>query len=287
MEIPVERTRHIFSPNASAIFFETEVMAGSKISLNQNDRKIVIRGPAGRVGVAKRRIQMIVEDHFVQTLELCEEHVAKLVGHGDLNVQRIRDQTGASIVLDESENTVTFSGKMDAVIPARDALERVLQFFCPSHFTERELPRSFICTLFAKKNDILDAASKAQPKESNVGLNMSINVAQNSVKVFGGSSALASAAMDKVVESLELHSKEYAEIEVATAMLSYLVGKKGATINKVSTESGATIDLDSTSGLAKIQGKEENVKKAKKMIHELIVSIIFMVFNLVVLSIIR
>ena len=113
--------------------------------------------------------------------------------------------------------------------------------------------------------------SMLHPDESSVGLNMSINVAQNSLKIFAGSSELISAALKKTVQLLELHSREYAEISVETSMLSYLVGKKGATINKVSSESGATINLDSTTGLAKIEGKEESVKKAKKMIHDLIV----------------
>jgi predicted PilT family ATPase len=77
-------------------------------------------------------------------------------------------------------------------------------------------------------------------------------------------------AQQKLIDIVTRIQKENWQMTVGVEVLGSLIGKGGATINKLRNETKANIELDRTSCLVKVNGKEQNVLEAKRAILQLI-----------------
>lgn len=71
-------------------------------------------------------------------------------------------------------------------------------------------------------------------------------------------------------ELLASHKHEHAEVPIMQGLIGRIIGAKGATIGKLSAESGAKIDIDKVNLKVLIRGKPEQVLAAKALIEEIV-----------------
>lgn len=135
----------------------------------------------------------------------------------------------------------------------------ILAFFFPSEFSHAKIPVGS-SAFFMKANKKV-----VKLIEEGSGAKCSIDSAASLMNMCGEDEAI-SKAKDLLDEQIAQYGKENASIILDRNMVSSVIGKKGATINKIQKDTGAQIKVDSAGGLCRITGDEEAVQACLEII---------------------
>merc|ERR1719357_2332592 len=103
---------------------------------NSNSDKVTIRGPKDDVEKAKKMLTEMSTERQLNSSQAVirakPEHHKFLIGRQGVNIQTVRDKTGARIIFpsekDEDREVITILGTKEAVAAAKDELESRIIF---------------------------------------------------------------------------------------------------------------------------------------------------------------
>jgi hypothetical protein len=139
-----------------------------------------------------------------------------------------------------------------------------LSFILKSH-TSLEIDREILPLVLQSKNQISLQFNKATdvhiqfPSTNKLAFYIST-----------GSEVKTTEAKEKLLEIINKLVKENWQITVSPEVLGTLIGKQGATINKIRADSKANVEVDMKTRIVKVSGKEENLLVAKNIISQII-----------------
>jgi len=221
---------------------------------------IMIRGTANAAPDVKDRIASLLKGVWAATMNL-ESDMFKVMSESE--IEKITYKTKADIECNELNKKVIVSSRnKEAVKLAVDAVEMLLVFHYPDRVGREVVPAGAIAAFLQKGK----AASRKI--EQATGLTLTLDSTTDMIRMMGTAEGIAK-AKPLIQEVCEQWAKENAVVTLHNGMVSIIIGKKGASINKLCDDTGANIKIDSAGGVCKISGSEENVQKAVETIEAL------------------
>lgn len=101
-------------------------------------------------------------------------------------------------------------------------------------------------------------------------MSIEINRVTLKLEIKGATKQIVQDAKDTITKRIEKLRSEHWEVPVSGDMIGLIIGKQGATINKIRAESGANVDFDAKLYVLRVSGGEDKVADARAMIEEII-----------------
>lgn len=244
------------------------------IEFTEKEDKIKINGPPEEVEKAQEKIESIVKE-LKSTMVFIEIHVdpkfyKHIIGKNGANVNRIKDETGVQINIDES-GFVRIEGNKDGVRRAKQELEDMVKKL------ENEKEKDVIIEQRHYKNIIGtkgESIKEIRDKFNQVQINFpGPGDKRDVVKIRGPKEDVDKCAkhLQKVVKELN-ESSYQVEVPIFKQFHKFIIGKGGGNIKKIREETSTKIDLPAEgdkNDVITITGKKENVEEAREKIRKI------------------
>lgn len=222
---------------------------------------IKIRGLVAEAVAARVALTETLTGRARHVVVVSPEQMTQLVGQGDANWRRVREDFTVSVDLDRTHHSIILQGSNLAVPKAKEYTYRLLDLMFPQQFGRVPIPP-----------EALAAFSSAQilsriKEESGVDA-IWPDRDQACLRLRGEPSKISSATTITNAHLAEWATK-HATVAFEGWMLPYLIGKGGSKLKEVEKASGASIDVDRESGVAKISGPDStSVQAARTTLEE-------------------
>jgi len=236
--------------------------AGVSLKLSSDPCEVRIEGSTEAVATAKREVIKLLERYFPAEVVLFDIPASCLREcFGEDFAEELTKTVGVAVSVDRASSTLMLLGGEEKLAVARKSVEDRVSQWEDCH-ASLPIDSSLVPSLVGKSG----ASINALRKETNVSID--INTAGTSVEIKGSSKEQVAAARITVQERIRQLQAERWEHSTSTEFLPLLIGKQGATINKLRTDTGAGIDIDGN--IVKVYGAEDKVAAAKEAILELL-----------------
>lgn len=246
-----------------------------KYGLGPTEALIVVRGEPEQVAAATEAVQAAIDSFTSQEVAVPHFLAAQLLASKAAQLQKLQEESGARLDLDLGElvggeekgggkgrrgglasqlrepATVTAVGATEAVEAAVASLRELVA----SKSEERvALPSEDAAIAFIGRGGEHIRALQAKHKEA--GVSVDLHKPSKAVYLRGDSEGVAAAA-----EEVRAWAAEYAAtnavVSVPKDVIPAIIGKGGATIKKLTQDTGCTFDVDSRRGRVAVQGPAE------------------------------
>lgn len=236
------------------------------ISISINDMSLVlsVKGTGINVHKAKAEIMKILNSTFPTEFLIIEfeMHCLKEIA-SPKEIIAIEEASGANILVERSHGCLFIMGLTNSVINAAQMVKDSKKHWEKLHaffgIEEYMLP-----SIVGKQG----ASIIALQKETEATITVNRKAMQLEVKAT--SSEKISKAKILIQNKIDKLRKEHWEYEVPSSLLKLFIGKQGVNINKLRTESGASIEIVDKSNTVKVTGDESSVSLAKIMIKKFV-----------------
>lgn len=233
---------------------------------DENSTVVTVSGNADGVTAALELIRAkidggspgYVDDRDSETITIDENDVRLVIGRGGSTIKLIEAECGASLnVSKEGTPTVVIRGDEDQIDAAKALIEKVIAGRGLLNGVRETLAladgqaRVVIGTKGATVNRIKD----------NTGAQLKITDAQ--VEIFGTPEQVKAAATQ--IRNILADYSSFT-MEVDGRQCGTIIGSKGATISKLQRDSGASINVDSSTNVVTISGSKSAIAAAKSAI---------------------
>jgi polyribonucleotide nucleotidyltransferase len=242
------------------------VNRAEELGLKPGHAALFISGEPSKVLAATNTLKSLLSDHKEVKHSISQAVISALVNKKGELVSALQKETGASIDIvrptaDDSTGSgaIVITGSSSAVSSVEGRLFEIMA----SH-QERSVHIAdvgIIPELVGKSGSNIKAFMESIP-----GL-ASMDVDKENLKIVlvGTRTAIGDAAT-KLQVSMAKWASEHASITIDPLLMTSLIGKGGATIKALQEETGASINVDSKTGLIQLSGPVEALVKAKERI---------------------
>ena len=185
-----------------------------------------------------------------------------IIGKGGSTIERLIKESGATIELDRHLEQVRIRGTEESVKCAAELVEKLVKEN-EEHTKEFDVESSFISFLIEDKG----VEMKKMRADSNVMID--INRDKCVLKVRGTVSQLAQFEI-VLRRTIDAYEKSLTKMCVDKHIISAVIGKGGSTIKKLSSSSGAKIDIDRDNMEVLLRGNPQDVATVRQEIEEII-----------------
>ncbi|WVW86191.1 hypothetical protein I302_108232 [Kwoniella bestiolae CBS 10118] len=264
-----------------------------------DEDSVVVRGPSTEVDRVVGQIKQIVEDAknddivngFTVEFNVLKTYVPHLVGTAGATINKLRETLGVKVNFDDDESAAAGAkkgkkpvvhckivGRKEAVEEAKKRLDLQIEKLEDETTEILHIKRAIQPALIGQ------GGKYAIRLEEKYGVKLSFprdnkeGQKPDEVIIRGGKKGVA-AAKAELLEAAEYENdtRQEATFKIPTKAIAQVVGKGGATINKIKDESNAQIDIekqpdekDSTKTVVTVRGDKRAIESAKKAILELV-----------------
>ncbi|KAL5252053.1 hypothetical protein ACHWQZ_G015010 [Mnemiopsis leidyi] len=240
--------------------------------------KVSLRGPRKDVeevsNMLKKQLNVIVDENFTMKVPILKNHHRYIIGKGGVNIRKVKEETNTRIDL-PSENAdsdlIVITGKKADVDLARKKLLAIQSELEDIYEEEIHIDPKLHNTLIGAKGriirSIIDESGSVQvrfPSADNPSEKVSIR--GEKADVLKAKEKLLSMAHEKELESYCV------EIPAKADYHRFLIGKKGANVQKLKKEFGVNYAFprsdDKDQDTITIMGRREQVEKAAANLRE-------------------
>eukprot|EP00742_Colponemidia_sp_Colp-10_P012196 GILJ01013653.1.p1 GENE.GILJ01013653.1~~GILJ01013653.1.p1 ORF type:complete len:990 (-),score=175.13 GILJ01013653.1:234-2921(-) len=232
------------------------------VDIDKKNNMVVITGAASAVSKAKEALQRAIEEGQVVSVSvdgISSEAVSLLRNNAGERISKMMTDSGANISIISANNSIKIRGSQAAVNAAQETLSR---FIDDTVVEVLPAPADKLGLIMGKGgsnlNQIRDAHRAMIVRLSDgfqiIGTRRDVDSARRPLK----------ALIDHTLAGpTVIKAEEY--------QMGAVIGKGGSTIQRIESESGATLDVDKETCSVKIRGTIEAVAKAKRAV-ELVIS---------------
>ncbi|WFD07238.1 hypothetical protein MVES1_002598 [Malassezia vespertilionis] len=253
---------------------------------------ILVRGSSEAVERAVDKIRAIAKDAeqdsiahgHVEELLVPSSHVPHLIGRGGAGLIKLREELGVKIdVADQDEKTrrapipITITGRKECVLEAKNRLAEQSQRLADEVSVALQVPYALYGALIGQRGKYVTRLQDKYEVRINFGdvpLDAQAQDQPGEVTIRGAKKGVAEAKAE-LLELLdyEKNHNNGAQLSVPSKAFARVLGRGGATINQIRTDTGAQVDLErrgNADGLVRIRGTSDAVERAKSAIEEII-----------------
>lgn len=255
---------------------------------------IVVRGPGEAVARVVAQIQQVakdaeqdsIENGFVEEIQVTGSYLPHLIGRGGSGLIKLREELGVrfDVGSEESDRSkpvpVRITGRKECVAVAKERLQAQVERLADEVKQVIHVPAEMHGALIGQGGKYV---SRLQDKYD-VRINFphqggSTMLKPDEVSIRGGRKGVAEARAE-LLELLE-YEKETSNsktITVPDRAMPRVLGRAGATINRIRIESGALVDSVKSSNASsskklKLRGSNEAVAAAERMINAIVAEV--------------
>jgi polyribonucleotide nucleotidyltransferase len=227
---------------------------------------LLVEGSGASVRACKAILADIERGIERETLKVAPEHVARLASDQASNVARMEQQFGVRIALDLPRCLVRLVGRPAELARGKAGVLRLLRFLFPGEVASVPLPAAQVISVVIGKQG--KAVRKLQQDH---GVSVSIARETLTCDIIGASKDAVAAAAAEIALVCEAYSKENTTLPVPSDAIATLIGRKGATIQRIRQDSGvAAIDVDRDASCLRFRGSQQAVAAAAKAVQEVV-----------------
>jgi far upstream element-binding protein len=212
-----------------------------------------------QVKAAKKQILAIIGAGSgpFETIELGKA-VGAVIGRGGSTIKSIQAESGAKLDIEKDSDTVKISGSAEQIAAAKILINEAV---------EGPKPEAVVTVDVGSKGGTVigRGGENIRKVQDESGARVEIEKGTGIVKISGSKAGVAK-AQELIADLLDpkYDAKDFMDVGIAGVPL--IVGKGGANIKRLQTESGAKIDIERGMTVVGIFGTDEAVAKARKMI---------------------
>lgn len=246
------------------------------VEFTDKGETIKVEGPRDEVEKARINLETMIEEMLSRlkqdTINIDPKFHKHIIGKAGANINRIRNETNVIINIEPNGSSVIkLEGTPDSVEIVKKELEELVRKM--ENEKEREinieyrLHRNIIGTKGEKIREIREQFNQVQISFPDHGQK------NDTVKIRGPKEDVDACFkfMQKMVKEL-LENNYQIKVSIFKQFLKFIIGKSGANINKIRSETDTRIELstaDQGSDEIIIIGKKENCEKAKERIQQI------------------
>ncbi|KAL9187903.1 hypothetical protein ACHAXT_006281 [Thalassiosira profunda] len=211
------------------------------VELTMNGSSIAVRGTSHDVRDATSNINELLSGTYNGYIDLSSEQFScadSAITNDSSHFERIRDSTGADIVLEAAETVIHISGPKSSVKKAKLSVIELLESLLPQQLEAVELHRS----LFKSVGDPQRLAEIAAQTGASVVLDRDLHCILVNSDDLSNVPQAATLLKELVAEKQKLNAVMCFDASESWLLRS-VVGPRGSTLNKISRESGCTIEV--------------------------------------------
>lgn len=244
------------------------------IEFTEKEDRIKINGPPEEVEKAVEKIESIVKElkanMVFMEINVDPKFYKHIIGKSGANVNRLKDETGVGISIDETGN-IRIEGTKDGVMRAKQELEEMVKKLENEKekdvIIEQRHYRNIIGTKGDNIKEIRDKFNQVQINFPGPGDKRDI------VKIRGPKEDVDKCTkhLQKLVKELNESSYQI-DVPIFKQFHKFIIGKGGGNIKKIREETQTRIDLPAEgdkNDVITITGKKENVEEAKEKIRKI------------------
>eukprot|EP00040_Diaphanoeca_grandis_P038504 m.256663 g.256663 ORF g.256663 m.256663 type:complete len:603 (-) comp34569_c0_seq1:49-1857(-) len=262
---------------------QLQTLSGCFIKIDRETNSVSAKGSFEQIQKAKELIELTLNppEKVYQTTTMMElkklatgeRSMYIVMGRGGTTIRQIESETGAKLDIDKETHNLSIKGDQEHVLLALQAVSKVLA----DNGNEEIVP-------IADKKEMGIILGKGganiRAVQDQSGADCKMNKEGTQLAIMGTKAAVAKAK--ELVEKLKTGGpmkpvcgpgEKLEELSLPSSAIGSIIGRKGASIQALQENSGATIEIARDSGLAWIHGKAANVAKAKAAILEILATV--------------
>lgn len=238
-----------------------KISSGIDAQINLSEKLIKIRGVSANVKDVKARILEQFTGKFETSVDLETQQFALVnkAAKDPSHFDRICENTGTELSLDSSASSIVISGKRANVKKAKNQLFVLLEFLIPDELVRVKVSKPVFKAI--SKPTLLARIS------ADTGANLALDRELNSVLI----RSVNAEAVRQAKELLEVKILESEKLNIVIRfdsidawLIPKIIGKDGATVREMETETGCKIDVSKAEGTVAIQGESEEIASKGK-----------------------
>ncbi|XP_006460828.1 hypothetical protein AGABI2DRAFT_221059 [Agaricus bisporus var. bisporus H97] len=281
------------------------VKFGADAGDNATEETVLVRGVSADVDRAVKEIRRIVEDakndeivnSYSIDFEIDREYVGRVVGAQGAGVNKLRDQLGVKVDVNDEEDRETngkkkkgssqkskvkITGRKENVEEAKKRILAQVDRLADETFEVLKIPSQFHASLIGQQGKYAirleeKYAVKITFPRQNVDFEGKTReqLKSDEVLIKGGKKGVASAKAE-LLDALEVEkeSNHVIKFAVPSRAIARILGRGGASINEIKDLTGAIVDIDKSSDdpnttNISVRGTKEAINDAKAQIMEI------------------
>ena len=231
------------------------------ISIDEKSLSLNVKGAGPNVHNAKIEvIKLVLCSTFPTEFLIMEFELSTLKDIASPKmVMEIEEATGAKLMVERSHACLFVMGDTNSVITAAQMIKDKKKIWEKLH-AFFDIQEFMLSSIVGKQGTNIIALQKETETTINVNKkSMQLEVIASSADNMAKAKTLIQNKIDKL-------KKEHWEIELPIALLKLFIGKQGSNINKVRTETGASVEIVDKSCVVKVTGNESSVSAARETI---------------------
>jgi polyribonucleotide nucleotidyltransferase len=239
------------------------------VQLTLAEDMLKVRGYAADVRDAVAILNDAIHGKYEARLALTSQQFTKVTSSCrslSSPLQRAMDSSGATVVLDSSDESLVFRGKCCQVKAAKNELFKFFDFLFGSAFARLELPGPLVATV-GKIPALSELAAKS-------GASIQLDRDTGFVLLYSTDATKLAKAVEGVQAKIDKASRLFFELQFEPSeswIVASIIGTKGDHINKLRKATKCDIEADSAARTVLVKSQsEELVEKARSTFDELV-----------------
>lgn len=244
------------------------IMRDVPVMIILSDESATVRGYSGDVRHAVALLNDAICGRYESSLALPSSQFRHLqeTFSDRSHLERVMNQSGSTVALQPSDETVVFSGSRDVVKAGKLEFFKLVDFLLDSSFARFALSAPLVASVGSTVTlSEIAAASRAS---------LQLDHDTSYVLIFAGDSGNTTKALDLLRSKVQEAETLFFELKYDAAddwLLSSFIGKRGARVNALRKEIKCNIDVDSSERRIVVRGDDVDlVSNARAAFDELI-----------------
>lgn len=277
VEAPTWIHKYIIGKNGSNIRKITQDYNKIHVDITHSEDRIKIDGPPEDVERAQLELDAFVKN-LIATLTYVEltvdpKHYKHIIGKNGANINRLKDETGVVININESEGNSIIrvegsrQGVADAERELREMVDKLENERSKDVYIDNRYIKSLIGVRGERIREIRDKFERVLISLPEQGQK------RNPIKLRGPHDDIEKCEkyLHRIIKEIA-ESSYVQEVPIFKQFHKYIIGKGGANLKKIRDETQTTIDLPAEgvdSDVITVMGKRENVEEAVRRIQQI------------------
>lgn len=239
---------------------------GVTVALDEAANQITIFGPTNRVPEGKLRVVRMLDGLFpsefisITMNASCLRHMCSPSILADIDSAH-----KVSITADRPFSCLRIRGSAHEVTGTALLIRKWMNEW-NERKAEVEYPEASLPALISKGSNF----PSLQALEGTLGVSLDLHKETRIIEIHGPSKEVVAQAQVKLLEHLARVKEEYWETQVGAETMGLIIGKKGANIIKLRSETGARIDVDAQINRVRVTGSAQVVSAARDRLEAII-----------------
>lgn len=238
------------------------------MDFHKGSGKLSITGKHKQVSEALEKVAAFLEENqkTERHISIPVNMVGVVLGKGGSTIKQLQESSGANLSMDKNGSMLKVEGTKKQVELAEQAVEEVL---VKNRIVDEALPLSPKSVAVFTAN----SACVIRDIQKSSGANIDLDRKNSTVRVHGLEANVTKAGQALVAMMKDIDEKYIREIvSIQRFHVPVIVGRSGATIKELQSDSGAVLEVDKINFQVIIMGLPESVAKAKAKVDELLAS---------------